>query len=77
MVGIKSKMHYNLTPRPDNPGKYTGFEEVTSYETAKWWIYSYIRPDAHLVLGIHFFFFSFSLFFLFLWRIHFFFMKNQ
>lgn len=26
-------------------------EEVTIDETARWWIYTYIRPDAHLMLG--------------------------
>jgi hypothetical protein len=28
-----------------------GWEEVSASETARWWIYTYIRPDAHLYVG--------------------------
>jgi hypothetical protein len=41
-VGVKAKLEYF----PD-----IGWEEVTVGETAKWWIYTFIRPDAHLILA--------------------------
>ena len=44
MVGMKTKLEMDY-----ETGGAT--EEVTIDETARWWIYSYIRPDAHLILG--------------------------
>jgi len=41
-VGIQSKLEYQ---------PFKGWEEVTLKENARWWIYTYIRPDAHLILG--------------------------
>jgi len=45
MVGVKTKLEMDYE---------TGgaMEEVTVDETARWWIYTYIRPDAHLMLGV-------------------------
>jgi len=44
VVGLKTK--FDLDPEPGGT-----LEEVTLQETGKWWIYTYIRPDAHLLLG--------------------------
>ncbi|KAL6061230.1 C3H1-type domain-containing protein [Balamuthia mandrillaris] len=41
-VGIQSKLEYFPSQ---------GWEEVTLSETARWWSYTYIRPDAHLLVG--------------------------
>ena len=41
-IGIKTKLEYQSNK---------GLEEVTIGETARMWIYTYIRPDAHLLLG--------------------------
>lgn len=42
-VGVKSKMEYQL----DN----NSFEVISPSESARWWIYSFLRPDAHLMLA--------------------------
>jgi hypothetical protein len=44
MVGIKTKLEMDYEAGG-------AMEEVTIDETARWWIYTYIRPDAHLILG--------------------------
>jgi hypothetical protein len=41
-VGLKTKMEYQLNE---------GFEEMTMRETSRAWIHTFIRPDAHLLLG--------------------------
>lgn len=41
-MGIKTKLEYQLD---------LGSEEITNLERARWWIYSYIRNNAHLILG--------------------------
>eukprot|EP01117_Protostelium_nocturnum_P010662 TRINITY_DN383_c1_g1_i2.p1 TRINITY_DN383_c1_g1~~TRINITY_DN383_c1_g1_i2.p1 ORF type:complete len:855 (-),score=194.21 TRINITY_DN383_c1_g1_i2:2399-4963(-) len=41
-VGLRTKMEYQLNE---------GLEEMTMRETARSWIYTFIRPDAHLLLG--------------------------
>ena len=41
-VGIKTKLEYQ---------KKKGLEITTQNETAKWWIYTFLRPDAHLIIG--------------------------
>ncbi|CAH1757733.1 11570_t:CDS:10 [Entrophospora sp. SA101] len=42
ILGVKTKLEYQLD---------AGLEETTILERACWWIYNYIRPDAHLMLG--------------------------
>jgi len=41
-IGVKPKLEYLST---------IGWEEISIGETANEWIYTYLRPDAHLVLG--------------------------
>mgnify|MGYP005993403401 CR=1 FL=1 len=40
-VGVKAKMEYLQR----------GCEVVSPSESARWWIYTYLRPDAHLMVG--------------------------
>ncbi|CAG8649501.1 27792_t:CDS:10, partial [Racocetra persica] len=42
MVGIKTKLEYQLD---------VGYEDITNLERARWWIYTFIRNNAHLMLG--------------------------
>lgn len=41
-VGMKAKVEYQARK---------GFEEITMSETARWWIYTFLRGDAHLKLA--------------------------
>eukprot|EP00741_Cyanophora_paradoxa_P012096 tig00020592_g11688.t1 len=41
-VGVVPKLEY----RPEE-----GWEQVTASETARWWVRTYLRPDAHLIVG--------------------------
>ncbi|CAG8488242.1 15600_t:CDS:10 [Cetraspora pellucida] len=42
IVGIKTKLEYQLD---------VGYEDITNLERARWWIYTFIRNNAHLMLG--------------------------
>ncbi|ORX80184.1 hypothetical protein K493DRAFT_191126, partial [Basidiobolus meristosporus CBS 931.73] len=42
LVGIKTKMEYHLDH---------GFEDVVAEEKARWWIHTFIRGDASLMVG--------------------------
>ncbi|CAG8659045.1 7389_t:CDS:10, partial [Acaulospora morrowiae] len=42
IIGVKTKLEYQLD---------LGSEEITNLERARWWIYTYIRNNAHLILG--------------------------
>lgn len=61
-VGIKSKVDYlhgiekerMKDSISDSEAERNCVEEVTISETAKWWINTFIRPDAHLMLGMSF-----------------------
>lgn len=44
-VGIRAKLDYIAAL-----GR--GEEDVALAETARWWIHTFLRPDAHLVLGL-------------------------
>jgi hypothetical protein len=62
-VGLQVKPESRVSPLPnpvipfedgyEHPLAYgpVGLEGLSSSERAKWWMYSYIRPDAHLLLA--------------------------
>lgn len=41
-VGMRAKAEYQADE---------GLEVVSASETARWWLYTFLRPDAHLLLG--------------------------
>jgi hypothetical protein len=43
-IGVKSKLEYLAD---------LGDEETTTSESARWWLHTYLRPNAHLLLGMY------------------------